>query len=95
MSLHAEHHHIGAEPPEHDACMRAMTLIQDFLHQELDETAADVIREHLMACESCMDVYDVEAAISQMIKRCCRPVAPPATLRARVTSLHIRLPRQS
>ena len=68
MTLHVSHsHHGGDEPHQHDSCLAALSRIQDFLHQEVDETTADLIREHLQACESCLDTYDVETAITALI----------------------------
>ena len=94
MTLHTNHsHHGGEQPEEHDGCVEALLRIQEFLHGELDETAADVIREHLAACESCLDLYDAETAIAALIRR-CQPASPcPSTLRARITSMNITITR--
>lgn len=90
MTLHvAHHHHGGDEPHEHDACVAALSRIQEFLHHELDEDAADIIREHLQACESCLDTYDAEAAIATLIKRALPAHACPDSLRMRVMSMRV------
>lgn len=92
MTLHNVHsHHGGDEPELHDACLDALSRIQEFLHHELDDTTADVIREHLAACESCLDIFDVESAIAGLIRR-CNPSPPcPGDLRAKITSMHVQV----
>jgi len=82
---HEAHDHSSA----HDECVEALTRLQEFLHGELDETSADTIRQHLQACESCLDAFDVENAISAIIKRCHQPTQAPASLRMRITSIRI------
>ncbi|MGA4507287.1 zf-HC2 domain-containing protein [Propionibacteriaceae bacterium G1746] len=90
MTLHVAHsHHGGDEPHAHDSCIEALSRIQEFLHGELDEDTADVIREHLQACESCLDTYDVETAITTLIRRAMPTSACPDGLRARVMKMHV------
>ena len=83
MSLHSHDHEA------HDACVQALSQLQEFLHGELDENSADLIRTHLQACESCLDSFDVENAISALIRRCHPPTAAPASLRMRITSITV------
>lgn len=70
-------------------CALALDNVYAFLHGELSEESADKVRQHLMSCENCMDYFDVEAFISSMIKKCCREVPAPKTLRAKLSVLHI------
>lgn len=74
-------------------CQLAMRNVHAFLHGELPETSADEIRQHLMACEKCMDNFDTEQFISAMLKRCFGPSTAPATLRVRLSSLHVNWPQ--
>lgn len=72
---------------ELDDCVRALEAVHAFLHHELDEADADLIRIHLHACERCMENFDIESTISEMIQR-SQPLQPaPATLAARITLL--------
>jgi anti-sigma factor (TIGR02949 family) len=87
----AEHATQDATWEEMDACAQALGSVHEFLHGELSEVEADHIRAHLMACEKCMDDYDIEAMISTMIKRCHPPVAATETLRVRVSRLHVSI----
>lgn len=71
------------------ACGWALDHIQEFLHGELTEEQADAFRNHLNACESCMDEADMEAAVSRALKRCQHPVHASAELRVRIVRLSI------
>ena len=73
------------EHDELDECVRALEAVHAFLHHEMPETDADMIRLHLHACEKCMENFDIEATITEMIHR-SQPVrqAPPG-LAAKLT----------
>lgn len=73
-----------------DQCNLAMRSVHAFLHGELPESTADEIRHHLLACEKCMDNFDVEEFIGQLLRRCYGPTVAPPTLRVRVSQLSIR-----
>ncbi|WIY83801.1 zf-HC2 domain-containing protein [Propionimicrobium sp. PCR01-08-3] len=74
-----------------DPCTFAMRSVHAFLHGELPESTADEIRQHLLACERCMDNFDAEQFIGAMLRRCYGPTTAPAALRVRVSrlSLHV------
>ena len=69
---------------ELDDCVRALESVHAFLHHELADSDADLIRLHLHACERCMENFDIEATITEMIQRSQPPVTAPAGLAARV-----------
>jgi len=77
--------------PSVQDCAFSMWHVQAFLHGGLDEAEADEIRQHLMLCEQCLDFYDSETLITELVQRCCRDTQQPAppTLRVRVTNLHV------
>lgn len=72
-----------------DECLRALEAVHAFLHGELDEAHADLIRLHLDACEHCMESYEVEETITALVRRSSN-VHAPASLRAKVTRLHVQ-----
>ncbi len=74
-----------------EACELAISQAQAFLHGELDDSSADEIRSHLMACESCMDNYEIEQMITTMIRRCCHAEHASSGLRARISRLSITI----
>lgn len=72
---------------EMDECVRALEAVHAFLHHELAEVDADLIRIHLHACERCMENFDIESTITEMIQRSQPQPPAPATLAARLTLL--------
>ena len=76
--------------PEFQACVDAMENMQAFLHHELNECVENEIREHLMACENCLDNFDIEQVITTLIQRSAPPVVAPDSLRIR-TAAELRL----
>jgi anti-sigma factor (TIGR02949 family) len=86
-----DHTTTAATSNERESCARALTNVHAFLHGELPEDQADTIREHLMACESCMDDYEIESLISSMVRRCNPPLQASPVLRVRVSQLHVQL----
>lgn len=83
---------MSIQPHDHnelDECVAALQRVHEFLHGELLEADEDTIRFHLHACERCMENYEIESTITEMIER-SQPVAQaPATLAARITQLRI------
>ncbi|NLE96518.1 MAG: anti-sigma factor [Propionibacterium sp.] len=75
---------------ELDECVAALTQVHAFLHGELLEADADVIRHHLHACERCMENFEIESTINEMIQRAHRVPKAPASLSIRIESLRIQ-----
>ena len=69
---------------EMDDCVRALEAVHAFLHHELAEADADLIRVHLHACERCMENFDIESTITEMIQRSQPAPRAPSGLAARV-----------
>ncbi|WP_094764720.1 mycothiol system anti-sigma-R factor [Luteococcus japonicus] len=76
---------------DHDACTEALGHVQVFLHGELTECDADLVRHHLDACEKCLENYDIEQTIATLIKRCNPPQAASTQLRMRIISMSLTL----
>ena len=70
-----------------DDCAKALSKLYEFLDSELEVGDADEIRAHLAACEPCMDAYDAEEAMKQLVKRGCGGEAAPEHLRAKVMAV--------
>ncbi|WP_297740210.1 hypothetical protein [uncultured Tessaracoccus sp.] len=58
------------------------------MHHELVDADADSIRRHLHACERCMEKFEIESTINEMIRRSTATKAPES-LTIRVRSLRI------
>ena len=72
-----------SEAPDAEECQQMLDRIYAFHDQELSEEEMDEIRQHLLACEPCLDHYEVEHAMRLLIRRGCRESAPDE-LRVRV-----------
>ncbi len=73
---------------EVDECVAALHQVHAFLHNELLEADADAIRHHLHACERCMEQYEIETAIEEMIRRAAVAKAP-SSLHLKIRSMRI------
>lgn len=74
---------------EEDPCASVMRNIYSFLHGELPDSAVDEIRQHLIACEKCMDDFDAEEAIGVLVRRCWGSVTVPIELRVKISQLRL------
>jgi len=76
--------------PEFEDCTDVLRNLYAFHDKELSEAEADEIREHLMACEPCLDHYQVEDAMRLLIRSCCASEKAPEQLRMRVRATYTR-----
>ena len=74
---------------EMDECVQALSQVHSFLHDELLERDADLIRLHLHACERCMENFEIESTITEMIQRSQPEAKAPTTLLARIQTTRI------
>ena len=65
-------------------CEHMLARVHQFLDQELDHASSDEIRAHLVACEPCLDRYDVEQAVKSLVNRSCGGDKAPSALRTKV-----------
>ena len=76
--------------PDFEDCTDVLRSLYAFHDNELTQAEADDIREHLMACEPCLDHYQVEDALRLLIRRCCAQAKAPDELRIRVRATYSR-----
>jgi anti-sigma factor (TIGR02949 family) len=69
-----------------DACDDVLSNLNAFLDGEVDEASADEVREHLAACEPCMDDFEVRLALRRVLQRCCFAEKAPESLRLKVVT---------
>ncbi|MDU7361017.1 MAG: zf-HC2 domain-containing protein [Propionibacteriaceae bacterium] len=81
------------EHDELDECVEALQRVHAFLHDELVDADADAIRHHLHACERCMENFEIESTINEMIRRATLCKAP-ASLRIRVSEMRVSRSRR-
>lgn len=65
-------------------CDRAISQLYAFLDHELKSADEDQIREHLAACEPCLDTFDAEQALKELVRRGCSGEVAPEHLRAKI-----------
>jgi mycothiol system anti-sigma-R factor len=57
-------------------CDDAVHRLYDFLDGELDDTRRADIRQHLDECMPCLEAFDFEAELRQVIAQKCREQVP-------------------
>lgn len=82
-------HDMSHEHDEMDECVAALARVHAFLHHELLEVDADMIRHHLHACERCMENFEIESTITEMIQRSQPEAKAPTMLLARIQTTRI------
>jgi anti-sigma factor (TIGR02949 family) len=78
----------GAESGAHTGssgvdCGQALGRLFEYLDSELGAPDSDRIRAHLAECAPCLDEYDVEVVVKNLVRRSCQELAP-AELRVRI-----------
>jgi len=73
-----------------EACSHILDRVYQFHDQALSEDEATEIRRHLMACEPCLDHYDVEQAMRLLIRRCFHTEPAPDALRLKIQAAYAR-----
>ena len=83
--------------PSIDDCADAIIQVQAFLHGEMPDSEADEIRQHLMTCEQCLEFYDSETLITELVRRSYQNTSQPAPdeLRARIAKLRVSADAES
>ncbi len=69
---------------EHADCTDAVERLYHYLDGELDEARKAMVRQHLDACLPCLEAFDFEAELRQVVARKCRE-SVPEQLRVRIT----------
>jgi len=64
-------------------CDDALDRLWEYLDAELEAPDSDVVRAHLAECQGCLEEYDVEVVVKNLVRRGCQEVAPD-TLRTRI-----------
>ena len=73
------------DPTDHDPnCDDAVQRLYHFLDGELDDERRLLIQRHLDECLPCLEAFDFEAELRQVIARKCRE-SVPEQLRIRIS----------
>lgn len=57
-------------------CDQALGRLFEYLDAELGTPDSVRVREHLEECAPCLDEYDVEVVVKNLVRRCCQESAP-------------------
>lgn len=72
------------DPAHHDAnCADAVQRLYHFLDGELDDERRVHVQQHLDACLPCLEAFDFELELRQVVARKCRD-SVPEQLRVRI-----------
>ncbi|GAA2106117.1 hypothetical protein GCM10009841_25510 [Microlunatus panaciterrae] len=74
----------AASSHDADDCARVLKRVYEFLDNELDNADGAEIRQHLAACEPCLERFDVEQAVKSLVHRHCGNDQAPSHLRDKV-----------
>jgi len=70
-------------PESHD-CEHVLERVYEFIDNELDTASSDAIRNHLVACEPCLERFDVEQAVKSLVRKRCGGDKAPGHLLEKV-----------
>ena len=57
-------------------CGQALEKLYLFLDHEMDDASCEEIEAHIQSCSPCLDEYDLERVVKQLVSRSCSEVAP-------------------
>ncbi|HXH80582.1 mycothiol system anti-sigma-R factor [Nocardioides sp.] len=87
------HSHGDAGPGEAE-CADYLERIVFFLDNELDEADCSEVRVHLDECGPCLEKYDLQRVVKQVVARSCGESAPDdlrERVRIRIREVQIRI----
>lgn len=74
----------GHHGPGEMECTDALERMFLFLDNEMSDSDSARIRQHLAECEPCLERYDVEGLVKNLVHRACGCDKPPEELRQKV-----------
>lgn len=78
---------LDKECSSHDErCLEALRELYTFVDGELTEERRVAVRGHLDECGGCVEAFDFEVELRQVISRCCRETEVPDELRRRIAA---------
>jgi anti-sigma factor (TIGR02949 family) len=70
-------------------CEKARAELEEYLHNELRSDDAADIREHVANCADCQAELRVGVAITEVVQRACKEIAPEALRVQVLTNLRV------
>ena len=75
-------------------CADFLERIVYLLDNELDEAECALVRLHLDECHPCLETYDLQRTVKQVVARSCSEVAPDALrerVRVQIREIQVRI----
>ncbi len=70
----------GHDHLDQDGCFDYLERIVFLLDNELDESDCSEVRIHLEECGPCLEKYDLQRTVKQIVARSCSEAAPDGLL---------------
>lgn len=67
-------------------CSEVLDHLYEYLDKEMSDDSCAKFREHFDECVPCLEKYGLEAAVKNLVKRCCGSDDVPTDLRSKVMS---------
>ncbi len=74
----------GASECGDDLCLESLKELYVFIDGELTEERRVIIRSHLDECGGCVEAFDFEVELRQVVSKCCSETVVPEHLRQRI-----------
>jgi len=92
MSMHPD----GRPDPaaDNEDCAEYLQRIVYFIDNELDEADCSEVRVHLEECGPCLEKYDLQRTVKQIVARSCSERAPDGLrerVRVQIQQVQIRI----
>ena len=87
-------HDHGSHEHGRDDCVDYIERIVYLIDNELDQADCAVVEVHLRECGPCLERYDLQRAVKQLVARSCSEAAPESLrdrVRIRLREVEIRL----
>lgn len=84
MTPGGAHHHHETDGPGHVDCSDALHRIYEYLDGEMTPEDTARIAAHLRDCGPCLEQYDLDQALKDLVKRSCRREQAPVQLRTQI-----------
>ncbi len=84
----------GDRGPDEHECADYLERIVFFLDNELDEADCSEVRVHLDECGPCLEKYDLQRVVKQVVARSCAESAPDGLrdrVRIQIQEVQIRI----
>jgi mycothiol system anti-sigma-R factor len=88
-----------SDKPHDVDCAEVLERVYVFLDHEMDEVDTEKVRHHLNECSPCLEKYDLEELVKQLVHRSCCSDKAPEELREkvllRIRATHVEITTQT